>query len=131
MALVERVVFGIVSKPIYISIFKIFLLGNVEHLVAVVLGEKLALLIEQLESVPVAWVVTGSDDDASSSSTPSHGKLGGRCSGQPDVNHIVAHTHEGAAHHVLHHLAGDARITSDNNLVAVRLAATADEGGVS
>jgi phosphomannomutase len=44
-----------------------------------------------------------------------HAVIGGGSSSQTDVQHIVAHTHEGSTNHILYHLARDARITAYND----------------
>ena len=131
VALVERVVLRVMAEAVNVSILKILSCSDVEHLVAVVLRQELTLLVEQLERIPVAGVVAGGDDDTTCSTTPLHGELCGRRSGQADVHHIVANTHERTTDHVLHHLTRDTCVASNHDLVACRLAATADEGGVS
>ena len=48
--------------------------------------------------------MTGGDDDAAIRTSHLHGKFGGGSGGQTYVYHVVAIAHQGAAHHILHHL---------------------------
>ena len=62
--LVEGVVLAVVSEVIDVCILEIFLLGNLQHFVAVGLGEKFALCVEKFQCVPLSWVMACGDDDA-------------------------------------------------------------------
>ena len=117
MALVERVVFDILSEVLYVGILKVFVLGNGEHFATVGCGEELALLVEQLQRVPLTRIVTGGDDDAAVGTTHAHGQLCGRCGGVAYVEHIIAHAHQCAAHHLTHHGTRDAPVAAYDNLV--------------
>lgn len=85
MAVVETVVLAVSAYMIDISIVEVLLLRHGEHGVAVGLGEELALVVEQLERVPLARVVAGGDDDATCSMTHTYGQFGGRGRGKPDI----------------------------------------------
>lgn len=74
--------------------------------------------------------MAGGDDDAACRMAHAYGELCGRRGRQTDVDDIVAHAHEGTAYYILYHLSGDAGIASDNDRVALRVFAAADEGGV-
>ena len=130
MALVECIVFCIFSEMIYICIIEVFLLSDVQHLVTVSCSKELTLLVEELEGIPLAWIVRSCDDDTAGCTTHGNSKFGGRSSSQTDVQHIVAHTHESSTNHILYHLARDARITAYNDGITLRSTATANEGSV-
>ena len=131
MTLVEAVVLRIMPHMVNFSIFKIFFRGDFEHLIAVCLCQKLALIVEQFQSIPLARIVTGRDDDAAIGRAHSHGEFCCRRCGQAYVENIIAHTHECAADNVSHHVAGDSRITAHNDLVACRMATASDERCIS
>jgi len=118
MPLVEAVIFGIAAEMIHVGKLKIFFLGNGQHLLTIIVGQKLALVVEQFQRVPVSRVMACGNDDTPLGFCNPHGKLrsGGR--GQSDVDHIVAHSHQRTADHAFHHLARDAGVTPHNNLVA-------------
>lgn len=63
MALVEGIVFSIFSEMIHIRIVEVFLLCDTQHLVTISCCEELTLLVEELEGIPLAWVVRSCDDD--------------------------------------------------------------------
>ena len=130
MTLVEGIILCIFTKVVNISILEVFLLCDAQHLITVSCCKELTLLVEKLEGVPLAWVVRSSDDDTASRTTHGNSQLGGRSSSQADVQHIVAHTHQGATNHILHHLARDTCITTYYDGVALRSTATTDEGSV-
>ena len=115
MALVECIVFCIFTEMIHIRIFEVFLLSDAQHLVTISSSKELTLLVEEFEGIPLAWVVRSSDDDTAGCTTHGNSKFGGRSSSQTDVQHIVAHTHEGSTNHILYHLARDACITAYND----------------
>ena len=131
MLLVVGVILAIGTQVVHIGIREILCLGNAQHLVALLGVQELALLVEQLQCVPLSRVVTGGDDDASGSALHGDGYFGGRRRGQADVHHIESHAHERAAHHVLDHLARDACIAAHDNPVAVVLGHTANQCGIS
>ena len=129
MTFVESVVFAIMTKIVYICIFECLTLCNVKNLVAISLCKKLALAVEQFQSIPLTWIVACCDDDATVGTAPANSQFCcGRC-GETDIYNIEAHTHERSAHHVFNHLARDAGITTNNNFIA--LACFADESGIS
>ena len=130
MTLVEGIVFSIFSEMIHIRIVEVFLLCDTQHLVTISCCEELTLLVEELEGIPLAWVVRSCDDDTAGGTTHGNSKFSGRSSSQTDVQHIVAHTHEGSTNHILYHLARDARITAYNDGITLRSTATANEGSV-
>ena len=105
VATVKRIVYRIVTEMVYIGKLEVLALGNSQHFVAIILGQKFTFGIEELQCVPLTGIVAGRDDDTTIGLCPSDSQLGGRCGGQPDVDHIVAHAHERTAHNVGHHLA--------------------------
>ena len=118
MTLVHRAVACIRSEVVYISIVEVFLLGYFEHLVAILLSEEFALAVEQLQCVPLAWVVACGDDDATESACPAYSKLCSRSGSEVDVDNIKAHTHKCTANDVAHHVARDACVATYNDLAA-------------
>ena len=116
MAVVEAMVDGDLAQLVDIGIVEAFLLSHIEHLLAFGGVEKLALAVEQLQGVPLAGVVAGGDDDAAVGLTHAHGQLGGRRRGKADIEHVAAHAHKGATHHVTHHRTGNTPVTANDNL---------------
>ena len=113
-----------------ISIVEVLLLCHGEHGVAVVLGEELALVVEQLERVPLARVVAGGDDDATCRMAHADGQFGGRGRGKPDIEHVIAHSYQCAADHQSDHVARDARVAAYHDTVAARRVALTDKLGI-
>ncbi len=130
VARIEAVVLAVAAQMVHIGIVECLLGSDVEHGIAVVLGEELALMVEQLEGIPLTGVVAGGDDDATCRLTHADGKLGSGGSGKSDVEHIVAHPHQSAADYVAHHVARDARIASYDDVVTVRVAMLTDKLGI-
>ena len=131
MLLVEAAVAHIMAEMVDVGIFEILLLGDREHLVAIVLGEELTQVIEQFQCVPLTRVVARGDDDSAISAGHGDSQFGGGGGGQPYVDHIIAHTDERTANHTAHHLAGDASVAPHDNTVVGRLSAAAQESGIS
>ena len=100
---------------VHISILEILSLSNGQHFITLLFVQELTLAVEQFQGVPLTGVMTGSDDDAAIGTTHAYSQLGGRRSGQSDIDHIKAVAHQCSAHHVLHHLARDAGITTHHD----------------
>ena len=130
MALVECIVLCIFSEIVNLRILEIFLLCDSQHLVTIVLGQKLAFLIQQLQGVPLAWIVRSCDDDTASRTTHGNSQLSGRSCGKTDVEHVIAHAHQGTTNHVLHHLARDTCITTHHDGVALGCTVATNESSV-
>ena len=111
-------ILAVMSQMVHIGILESLFRRKPQHLVAFLLVQKLAPLIQQFQGVPHPGVVRGCQDDAAAGPLHRHGQFRGRCGSQPDVHHIKAHPHQRAANHVAHHLAGDAGIAPHNNLIA-------------
>ena len=137
--LVGLIAIDVMAQVVNIGILEVLLLGNLQHLSTVLRGEELALAVQQLQRIPLARIMRSRDDDAAVSAKRLHGKLRRGRSGEPDVHDIVAHTHDGSAHHIVDHNARDASITPDNDgrpvLVEIGIlpvaAVPTDESGVS
>ena len=82
-------------------------------------GEEFAVLVEQLEGVPLARVVAGGQDDAAVCAGEADGQLRGRGGGEAALHHVHAAGHEGAADELLDHRAAEARVAADDHLVAL------------
>ena len=116
---------------VHIGKGEIFLFSNGKHLVTVVLCEEFTLIVQQFQGIPLARIVTCGDDDAACSLLHPDGQLGCRRGCESDVDHIIAHAHQSAAHNVLYHLPGYAGIASHDNRIAVRLLTATNESRVS
>ena len=109
------VVLDLTAQVIDVGIVKVLLLGQAQHLAALSVGEELPAVVQQLEGIPLAWVVAGGDDDAATGALAHHGQLGRGCGGQPDVNHIKAHARQRPHHGVEHHAPRQAGIAPDDD----------------
>lgn len=69
MALVERIVNRALAQMINIGIVEVLCLGDTQHFITTLLGKELPLVVEQLQSVPLAGIMTGSNDDAAGQMT--------------------------------------------------------------
>ena len=131
VTLVERLVLCVMSEIVDIGVVEIFFFCYFEHLVAIVFRKEFAFAVEQLECVPLAWVVACGDDDASPCARHAYGKFGGRCRCQTNVNDIKTHSHESSTHNVSYHVAGYACVSADNDCSASRFYSRAlDESGI-
>ena len=117
MTTVVGVVDGAGAELVDLCVMEVFGLCDAEHFGTVGSGEELALVVEQLQGVPLAGVVRGGDDDAAVSLSHAYGELGRRCGGVADVDDIVAHTHKGAYDDVADHEAGDSAVATDDDLM--------------
>ena len=129
--LVVSIILAILAQMIHIRILKVFSLGNTKHLVAFFLVQEFALFVQQLQGIPHAGIVAGSNDDAATSAFHGYSDLGCRGCGQTDVHHIKAHAHQGSTHYVLYHLTAYTGIASHNNLVALNLGCASYQCGIS
>ena len=57
MTVVKRVINSNMSQLINLSILEIFLLSNSQHLSTVSSSQELSLTIEQLQGIPLAWIM--------------------------------------------------------------------------
>ena len=130
VAAVHGVIFAIVAHVVYIGIEEVFGSSDAQHLLTFSLVEELTLAVEQLQRIPLTGVVAGRDDDATIGLEPAHSQLGGGRRSQTDVHHIEAHTHEGAADYVFHHLTRDACVASNDDAIVLRLACAADKSRI-
>ena len=119
MALIKTIVFCIFPQMVYICIIEILAGCNVEHLCTFGCRQELALVIEQFEGIPLAGIVGSGDDDATVGSCHADGQFSGRGGGIADVDDIEAHAHQGAAYHILDHLARNASVAAHDDLPAV------------
>ena len=122
MAVVERVVNDDMSEVFDVGIVEVFFLGHVEHLLSFSSIEELALAVEQLQGIPLARIVGGSNDDAAVGTTHADSQLSGGCRGIADVDDIEAHTYQRATDDIAHHRARDTAVATDDNLGFLLLA---------
>ena len=92
--------------------------GKVQDGLAFHRGEELALVVQELEGVPLARVVAGGQDDATVGLREEDGHLGGRRRGETAFDDIDAATHEGPDDELFHHVARQAGVLADDDLVA-------------
>ena len=128
---VVKVLFCIFTHVVNISILKCLCLSNSKNLIAVILCKELTTSIKELEGIPMTRVMRSCDDDTTVSTCHSNGKLCGRSRSKADIDNIIAHAHQRTTNHVLHHLARDTSITTNNNLVCRILSTLTDECSVS
>ena len=82
-------------------------------------GQELAPLIEELEGVPLARVVAGSQDDAAVRLREHHGQFGRGRRGETAADDVHAAGDEGAADELLDHRAADAGVAADDDFIFV------------
>ena len=119
VALVEVEVLGVAAEVVYIGEGEVLLVGDAHYFGGFFGRKELTLLVEELQGVPLARIVTGGDDDAAHGALHRHGELGGRRRGKADVEYIEAHAHEGAAHYVRYHFARYAGVAAHYDFAAV------------
>ena len=117
MALVEGIILRIFSNVIYVCIVKIFLFCYCKHLIACIFVKELTKVVEQLQGIPLTRIMACSNDYAAVGTAHGNSKLGCGRGCQSYVDNIVAHAKKRSTHNVADHLAADAGITSNDNLV--------------
>ena len=108
--------------------------GEVQDGLAFHGGEELALVVQELEGVPLARVVAGGQDDAAVGLREEDGHFRGGRGGEAALDDIDTAAHEGSDDELLHHVARQTGVLADDDLVAgtVRLRlALRQRGGVS
>ena len=71
--LVVGVVFGVFPQMVNVGKVEVFSFGYAQHFVTFLGVKKFAILVEQFQGIPVAWVVAGRDDDAATGSFHCYG----------------------------------------------------------
>ena len=122
-----NLVFEVIPKMVNISIFEVLGSSNSQHLGTFGGVKEFAVLIQEFQSIPLTWVVACGKDYASAGTLLRYSYFGCRSGCKSDVHDIEAHSHQGAAYHILHHLARDACITAHYNLIARNLCGFADK----
>ena len=130
MALIVVEILRIIAQMVDVGIVEVALVGQAHHLGCLFGGQELALLVEELQGVPLAGVVAGGDDDAAAGFLHRHGKLRRGRRGQPDVENVEAHAEQRTAHHVRYHFTGDTGITAHDYLARIALFHAVAQGGV-
>ena len=105
--------------------------GEVQDGLAFHRGEELALVVQELEGVPLARVVAGGQDDAAVGLREQDGHLGGRGGGEAALDDVDAAAHQGAHDELFHHVARQPGVFAYDDFVplAVRLRLPLGEGG--
>ena len=93
----------VVTEFVYFGIYKILSFSNVQYFIAIFLGKELSLAVEQLECIPLSWVVAGGNNYATGRFRHYHSQLRCRCSSHADVQYVVAHAHESSTDNVSNH----------------------------
>ena len=119
VTLVVGTVAHMASQTVDIGKLVVVIIGTTHHFAGFLGGEKFAAFVQELQSIPLARVVTGSQDDTTTGAFHSHGKFGGGRCGQTDIYHIEAHAHQGTTGDTCHHFAGDTSIVAHNNFTTV------------
>ena len=130
VALVETIVLTIMAQVVYVCIGKVTLIGYLQKFCAIFGRKKLTFIVEQFQSVPLARIMTCGDNYTPIGSCHSNGQLCSRRCGQPDVQHIKAHSHERTTHNVLNHIARNTCIAANNDGVVALWHALTNESGV-
>ena len=81
------------SQLVHFGKDKRLTLCDSEHFFSFLVVEELALLVEQLECVPLLWVMTGGEDNSSSCFFAYNSQLGGRSGGESYIDYIISHSH--------------------------------------
>ena len=105
VALVVAEVLGVASEAVDVDKFKVAAIGFANNLRGFCGWQEFAFLIEELQCVPLAWVVAGGDDDAAAGAFHGDSQFRGGGGCQSDVYYVEAHAHERTADHVAHHFA--------------------------
>ena len=120
---VRIVVFGDVAEIVHIREVEILCFGKVKDSLTFYCCKEFSTVVEQFESIPLAWVVGGCEDDSAVGLGEGHGHFCGRGGGETNLHDIHATGHQGADDKVLDHLAGQSCVLADDDfvLLAVRL----------
>ena len=129
--LVVAVVLTVLAEVIYIGILEVFSSGDAQHFSTFSSIQEFAVAVQQLQGVPLTGIVRSGQDNTATSAFHRHGQLCGRGGGKTDVHDIEAHAHERTANNVLHHLARDTCIASNDNLVGADFVGLADQRSIS
>ena len=113
------VILHLTAQVVHVGIVKVLGFGQAQHLLALGIGQELAIVVQQLEGVPLLGVVGCGDDDATTGMLTHHSKFGCGGCGKADVDHIKAHTHEGTDYGIEHHTARQTGVTSDNDNIGL------------
>ena len=117
--LVREIVVFYHAKVVYGGEIEVSAFCAVEDGLALHSCKELAVLVEELEGIPLAGIVAGGDDDAAVCLAESDGELRRGCAGKTAAHYVYAAGYEGAYHEVLHHLSAEAGVTAYDHLVAV------------
>ncbi len=119
-----------VSQLIHFGEAVLALVGYAQHFLAFLGGQEFAVLVEQLQRIPLFWIVAGGKYQATASILHSHCYLGSRGRSGADIDHVEAHAHQCSYNHINHHRAGDAGIMAYNDGAVGYRGGTVNEGGV-
>lgn len=123
------VVFGDFAKVVDFCETDFVALCQSEHLVAFGCVDELALLVEELECVPMAGVVAGCDDDAAIGLVLYYRHFGGRGGGEACFDNIDAHALKGSYYKTVDHGAGKTGVASYYEGESLPVVLALEEGG--
>ncbi len=110
---------------------EVALFGYGKHLFAGCLVEEFALVVQQLERVPLDRVVACGEDEAAVGLLGCHGDFGGRSCGQSDVDDVEAHADQCARDALVAHFARQSGIAANDDAATLSCADfLADDCGI-
>ena len=115
MALVVRLARNDVTDAVDFGIGEILLLGHRKHTLALGVAQKLTLVVEQLQGVPLARVVRRGDDDATVGLVRRDGQLRSGRGAEPDVHHVDAAAEQRSLDQIGHHFTRYAGVAADDD----------------
>ena len=122
---------GHLTEVVDLGIVDFAAVSETQHLLALGVGDELALAVQQLEGVPVLGVVAGGDDDAAVAVAVDDGHLGGRRGAQAGLQHVDTHALQGAHHEAVHHGTAQTRVASHSQSQPTAGVGSFEESGKS
>ena len=98
-------VFDIMSQMVHVSILEVLTFCNGKHDGTISSCQELTLTVQQFQGIPLTGIMRGRNDDTAICTRHPYSEFCRRRGGKTNVNHIIAHSHQCSAYHVLHHLA--------------------------
>ncbi len=103
------------AQRIHLGKEVVLLLGQRQHALALGVGEELALIVEQLEGVPLTGVVRRGDDDAAVGAVVRHGQLDARRGAQAHVHHVGSAAEQRALDEAFDHAPRNTGVAADDD----------------
>ena len=115
MFVVERFARKHMPQCVDLGKFEVASFGQLQHALALGIGEELAVGIEQFQRVPLARIVRGGNDDAAVGLVGRDGQLHAGRRAEPHVDHVGAAAEQGALDQVAHHFARKTCVAADDD----------------